>query len=159
MPAVKNNSSAKIRCGIKGAKKLSAATRISIRFSEVDSMSIVWHGNYAMYFEQAREAFGKKYGLEYLKIYFNGYYAPIVKLSFDYKKVLKYGDDVEVKITYVPTVSAKICYEYQVFAKSKSGNKILAAQGESMQVFTDLRHNLVLENPAFYESWKEKWLK
>jgi len=159
MPAVKNNRSAKIRCGIKGAKKLSAVTRISIRFSEVDSMSIVWHGNYAMYFEQAREAFGKKYGLEYLTIYFNGYYVPIVKLSFDYKRILKYGDDVEVKIIYVPTASAKICYEYQVFVKNKSGKKILAAQGESMQVFTDLRHNLVLENPAFYESWKEKWLK
>ena len=159
MPSVKKNSSAKIRCGIQGVKKISAITRICIRFNEVDSMSIVWHGNYAMYFEQAREAFGKKYGLGYLKIYDNGYYAPIVKLSFDYKKILKYGDDVEVKITYVPTASAKICYEYQVFVKNKSGKKILAAQGESMQVFTDLKHNLVLENPAFYESWKKKWLK
>lgn len=122
-------------------------------------MSIVWHGNYAMYFELAREAFGYKYGLEYLKIYGNGFYAPIVKLGFDYKSVLKYGDDVEVKIIYIPTASAKICYDYQVFKKTKNGRKILAATGESMQVFTDLEHNLVLENPAFYLTWKKKWLK
>ena len=46
-----------------------------------------------------------------------------------------------------------------MFVKSKTGKQVLAAQGESMQVFTDLKHNLVLENPAFYESWKKKWLK
>lgn len=30
-----------------------------IRFSEVDSMNVVWHGSYPLYFEDAREAFGK----------------------------------------------------------------------------------------------------
>ena len=45
---------------------LSAVRKIDIRFSEVDSMHVVWHGNYAKYFEDAREAFGEKYGLDYL---------------------------------------------------------------------------------------------
>jgi acyl-CoA thioester hydrolase len=159
MPIKKTIKRGTVRCGIPMAKRLSATAGIVVRFSEVDSMSIVWHGNYAMYFEQAREAFGKKYGLDYMKIYGNGYYAPIVKLNFEYKNIIKYGDDVEVKITYIPTASAKICYEYQVFEKIKGGKKILAATGESMQVFTDLNHNLVLENPPFYELWKKRVLK
>ena len=33
-------------------------TRIRVRFSEVDSMQIVWHGEYVRYFEDGREAFG-----------------------------------------------------------------------------------------------------
>ena len=37
---------------------LSAEKRIEIRFSEVDMMGVVWHGAYAKYLEDAREAFG-----------------------------------------------------------------------------------------------------
>ena len=43
--------------------KLTAQVEIPIRFSEVDSMGIVWHGSYAAYVEEAREAFGVKYNL------------------------------------------------------------------------------------------------
>ena len=31
---------------------------VDVRFSEVDSMGIVWHGNYVLYFEDARELRG-----------------------------------------------------------------------------------------------------
>ena len=37
---------------------LSVTKTLTIRFSEVDAMGIVWHGSYALYFEDAREAFG-----------------------------------------------------------------------------------------------------
>ena len=43
---------------------LSVTKPFEIRFSEVDSMGVVWHGHYVKYFEDAREAFGAKYGLE-----------------------------------------------------------------------------------------------
>ena len=41
-------------------------TEIRVRFSEVDSMGVVWHGNYLKYFEDGREAFGRKHGLGYV---------------------------------------------------------------------------------------------
>ena len=44
-----------------GMEELTAELDFKIRFSEVDSMNVVWHGSYALYFEDAREAFGKKY--------------------------------------------------------------------------------------------------
>ena len=47
---------------------LQAEKEIEIRFSEVDSMNIVWHGSYVLYLEDAREAFGKKYNLVRLPI-------------------------------------------------------------------------------------------
>lgn len=47
-------------------KELKASKKFAIRFSEVDSMNVVWHGSYPLYFEDAREAFGEKYGLEYM---------------------------------------------------------------------------------------------
>jgi acyl-CoA thioester hydrolase len=33
--------------------QLKTSNNISIRFSEVDSMNIVWHGSYVLYFEDA----------------------------------------------------------------------------------------------------------
>ena len=60
---------------------LRAEKEINIRFNEVDSMGIVWHGNYATYFEDAREVFGRLYHLEYLYIFEKGYFAPLVDLQ------------------------------------------------------------------------------
>ena len=62
-------------------KRLTAEKDFEVRFSEVDSMNIVWHGSYPLYFEDAREAFGAKYGLGYMTIFSNGYFAPLVELS------------------------------------------------------------------------------
>ena len=53
----------------KDMNSLKEAVRIQIRFSEVDALRMVWHGNYVQYMEDAREAFGRKYGLEYMHIY------------------------------------------------------------------------------------------
>ena len=42
---------------------LSTTIRVQVRFSEVDAIRMVWHGNYVRYMEDAREAFGREYGL------------------------------------------------------------------------------------------------
>ena len=69
---------------------LQTTKRVELRFNEVDSMGLVWHGHYAKFFEDAREEFGKKFGLGYLDIYDSGFYAPLVDLQFKYKKPLTY---------------------------------------------------------------------
>lgn len=136
-------------------KELSTTKTIDIRFSEVDSMQIVWHGNYMLYFEDAREAFGKAYDLEYLTIHSHGYYAPIVDISFQYKRPITYGMQPQIKITYRPTDAAKIIFDYEI---SNPADGTLLATGRSVQVFMDLQYQLVWSNPAFYEEWKNRWL-
>lgn len=135
--------------------KLSVTKSFDVRFSEVDSMCIVWHGNYMLYFEDAREAFGKEYGLDYLTIYGKGYYAPLVDVHFSYKKPIIYGMKPAVTITYKPTDAAKILFEYEI---RDTADGSLLATGDSMQVFMDLKYQLVWQTPEFYQQWKEKWL-
>jgi acyl-CoA thioester hydrolase len=134
--------------------KLSASKQFEIRFSEVDSMSVVWHGSYPLYFEDAREAFGAKYGLGYMTILSNGYYAPLVELSFKYKKPIVYGMKPCIVITYVPTESAKIVFDYEIIDENDGS---VLATGHSVQVFTDKEYQLVWDNPEFYRAWKAKW--
>lgn len=132
---------------------LTAEKIIDIRFSEVDSMGIVWHGSYAFYFEDAREVFGKKYGLEYLRIYDNGYYAPLTELHFNYKRPLKYQDRVRVVATYRPCDAAKIIFDYEIF--DLETNELMVT-GHSVQVFLDRDFQLVWNSPDFYVEWKRK---
>jgi len=93
-------------------KILQAEKEIEIRFSEVDSMNIVWHGSYVLYLEDAREAFGKKYNLEYLYIYDRGFYAPLVDMQLHYKTPLKYKDRAKIVIKFRNTDAAKLIFDY-----------------------------------------------
>ena len=135
--------------------ELSEEIEFKIRFSEVDSMNVVWHGSYPLYFEDAREAFGKKYDFGYMLIFDSGYYAPLVDLEFHYRKPIVYGMRPRIKITYRPTESAKIVFDYKIY---DSNDGCLLASGRSTQVFMDKDYKLVLYNPPFYEEWKKRWL-
>jgi len=132
---------------------LSAEVEIPIRFSEVDSLRIVWHGHYIQYFEDAREAFGAKYNFRYLEVYGKGYVMPIVKISCEYKRPLKYGDTAIVKADYIPTEAAKVIFKYEI--RSKASQELLAT-GESMQVFLDSDMNLMLTVPEYIQQWKKQ---
>ena len=86
---------------------LVALKEFEVRFSEVDSMGIVWHGSYAKYFEDGREEFGKKFGLGYMFIFRNGFYAPLVDLNFQFKKPLPYETKAVIETKYINTPAAK----------------------------------------------------
>ena len=147
-------ASAGLKIALRDDGPLSETLPLKIRFSEVDSMSVVWHGSYVKYFEDAREAFGARYGLGYMDIFGNGYYAPLVELDFKYRKPLLYGSKPEVTIFYRPTEAAKIVFDYEIRDTSDGS---LAATGHSVQVFMDKEYKLVWTNPPFYEEWKKRW--
>jgi acyl-CoA thioester hydrolase len=131
-----------------------ATVRVKVRFSEVDSMAVVWHGNYIHFFEDAREAFGEKYGITYMDVFANGFYTPLVSVHCDYKSPLRYGDEALVEIVYFDTLAAKIIFKYNI-SNLTTGN--LAATGETVQVFLSVNDNaLSLGIPPFFEKWKQK---
>jgi len=126
---------------------------ICVRFSEVDAMEFVWHGHYVSYFEDAREEFGRIYGLDYLTIAKHGYYVPLVNLDVSFKNPLTYGDTAIVEISYLPCETAKILFSYRVLSSDK---KTIIATGNSTQVFLDQEKNLVLYMPEFYVQWQKQ---
>lgn len=134
-------------------KKIVYKTAVSIRFSEVDSMGIVWHGHYVRLFEDAREDFGKNFGFGYLDVYKEGFVIPIVDVHCSYKQSLKYGDTAIIEITFLETLAAKIIYQYQIF---KEEDNSLVATGETTQVFVSSEEGLQLINPSFFTEWKLK---
>lgn len=132
---------------------LSVESQFEVRFSEVDMMSVVWHGAYPLYLEDAREAFGKRYGLSYERYISEEIFAPIVELTMNYKQPLRYGMRPTIKITYRPTEGAKIIFDYEIY-DPESGTVYLTAH--SVQVFMDREYKLMWYSPDFYTEWKKE---
>jgi acyl-CoA thioester hydrolase len=133
--------------------KLINRTTVKIRFSEVDSLRVVWHGHYLRYFEDGREAFGNQYGFGYLDFYQQELLIPVVEINCSYKKPLAYGDEIIIETEFINTAAAKIIFEYKIFKKEDNSP---VATGRSIQVFLSTDGELMLTNPGFFAEWKKK---
>lgn len=135
------------------SERLIDVTEVKVRFGEVDSMSIVWHGNYVKYLEEGRESFGQHFGISYLEIYSHNMMAPVVNMNIDYKKQVQYGDSVVVETEFVDTAAAKIQFKYRLFRKSDGD---LVATAQTTQVFITLEREMLLYPPPFALEWKKR---
>lgn len=131
---------------------------ITVRFSEVDAMMVVWHGEYIRYFEDGRESFGKHYdGLKYMDIFNSGYLAPMVDLNCQYKQPLTFGEEAIIETRFIDSPAAKIQFDYTIY---RASDNTVAATGSSVQVFINGKtRELELSSPQFYLDWKKRWIK
>lgn len=131
-------------------EKLTMSYKFRVRFNETDPLGIVWHGNYIKYFEDGREAFGRKYGISYLDVQAAGYTTPIVKSTCEHKKSLRYGETGRIETALVDTPAAKMIFLFKIYNEQNE----LVCTGETTQVFVDDKGDLSLTYPDFFEKWK-----
>lgn len=131
---------------------LTVSKTVEVRFNEVDSLRIVWHGHYITYFEDGREAFGKQHGLDYLTVEASGYTTPIVKSVCEHKLPLRYGESFRIETTFVDTPTAKLIFRYKIF----NSEERLVCTGETVQVFLGQDDQMILNTPDFVLDWKKK---
>jgi acyl-CoA thioester hydrolase len=117
--------------------------RITVRFNEVDSMRVVWHGNYVAYCESAREMFLEKRGLGYLAMDELGCMAPVVRMQLEYLAPAKGGDVLEVTCAHIPGGEPKLECFYEI--RNQAG--VLLCVAESCQVFVDRQGQVFLSAP------------
>ncbi len=129
-------------------------TETRVRFSEVDALGIVWHGNFLKYLEDGRESFGRRYNLGYFDVFEHGFLIPIVKMEIDFKVQVKYGEEIVIETTYINSDAAKIIFNYRIFRKS---DNVVVLAAISTQVFVNKSGELELANPGFYLEWKRKY--
>ena len=134
--------------------ELSVNLDFTVPFYDLDAIQLVWHGNYVKYMENAREAFGEKYGFEYLHIFNSGYTAPMVDMHIKYRNSARIGDKLNIKITYVPTKAAKLVFQY-IITRPKDNAVIIEA--DTTQLFVSRSGVFELSNPDFLVEWKKRW--
>lgn len=126
--------------------------RVRVRFSEVDPIRMVWHGNYVKYMEDAREAFGRKWGLSYMLIFDSGYYAPVYDMHLRYLASATVDDELDIKIVWRRKPGAKICFDYEI---RRVRDNALVLEASTIQLFTTRDGELETSEPEFYRHWKE----
>ena len=125
-----------------------------VRFEEVDSMGIVWHGRYIGYFEEARVALGNKYDVSYSDFIRNQIPVPIRQVSVDHLEPLFFEDMIEIEAILHWTEAARINFEYKI---RKNDNVVCT--GHTIQLMLDTNFELLLAPPSFYMDFMEKWKK
>ena len=75
---------------------ISADISIKSQFYDLDPMGIVWHGNYARFFEQARCALLDKLDYNYQQMDDSGYAWPIVDMRIKYVRPIRFPQEVTV---------------------------------------------------------------
>ena len=107
---------------------------VRVRYAETDQMGVVYHGNYAQYFEMGRVEWLRNMGVSYKWMEGNGVMLPVVSLSMDYKKPARYDDLLTVKTIFKSQTSVKIEFDYEIY--NEKGE--LLTIGYSMLVFVNM---------------------
>lgn len=86
-----------------------------IRYAETDQMGIVHHSNYLLYMEQARIEWLEKKGVNYAKLEEQGIMLPVFNITIDYKRPLKFGEEVRVVVKRGDMYGVRIGFDYKLY--------------------------------------------
>jgi acyl-CoA thioester hydrolase len=91
----------------------SHTSKVKVRYGETDQMGVVYHGNYAQYFEIGRLEWLESLGISYKEMEKEGVILPVVSLEVSFKKPAYYDDVLSIKTTLIksPNISIEFAYE------------------------------------------------
>lgn len=110
-------------------------TQFRVRYSETDQMQVVYHGNYAQYFEVGRVEWLRNIGISYKWMEENGIMLPVVSLTMNYKKPARYDELLTLKTILKNQSTVKIEFDYELY---NEGGELLTT-GNSILVFVDMK--------------------
>ena len=110
---------------------VTAAIQHRVTFSEVDAVGAVHHACAAVWFEQSREAYYRKFGIDFVRLSKAGYYLAVRKLEIQYDAFISYDDVLEVTcaLTMIGRVHLDLHYRVDDLTTGK-----LAVRGKSNMV-------------------------
>ena len=118
---------------------------LRVRYAETDQMGVVYHGNYAQYFEMGRVEWLRNLGISYKWMEENGVMLPVVSLQMNYKKPARYDDLLHVKTILKSQTSVKIEFDYEIYNEQND----LLTTGYSMLVFVDMKTGRPIVPPSY----------
>ena len=123
--------------------KITTETQVRVRYGETDQMGVVYHGNYAQYFEIARIEWLEALGFSYKKMEFDGIMLPVVSLSTQFKNPAKFDDVLTIKTSLKKVPTVKIEFEYELF--NEQG--VLLTTGNTILVFVSAKTRRPIKCP------------
>ncbi|WP_243472368.1 acyl-CoA thioesterase [Winogradskyella sp. MH6] len=120
-------------------------TKIRVRYGETDQMGVVYHANYAVYFEVGRTEWLREFGLSYSAMEAEGIMLPVISLHINYKNSARYDDVLKVKTRLKKMPTASIEFDYEL--TNEKGE--LLATGNTILAFIDAKRNRPTRCPKY----------
>ncbi|MFN7990494.1 MAG: thioesterase family protein [Thermoanaerobaculia bacterium] len=117
---------------------------LDVRFPEVDAYRVVWHGNYVLYCEVARNALCGAAGFTPAEALAYGYRVPITRFEVNLRRPARLDDRLEVSCTLRPPATAKLEMDYEL---RRLPDRLLLATGVTQQVILSPGDELLLTFP------------
>jgi acyl-CoA thioester hydrolase len=127
-------------------------TQIRVRYSETDQMRVVYHGNYAQYFEIGRVEWLRNNGISYKWMEDNGIMLPVVSLTINFKKPARYDELLILKTILKSQSTVKIEFDYELY--NEAGELLTIAN--SILVFVDMKSGKPIAPPTYISELLKK---
>jgi len=124
-------------------KKIITETKVRVRYGETDQMGVVYHGNYAQYFEVARIEWLEALGFSYKKMELEGVMLPVISLHTEFKGSAKFDDVLTIKTSLKNTPNVKIEFDYQLY--NEQG--VLLTTGSTVLAFISAKTRRIIRCP------------
>ena len=85
-----------------------------VHYYETDQMGIVHHSNYIRWFEEAREDFIARNGIDYVDVEARGFLLAVIRAECRYKTPAKYGDTVEITTHLRRFNGVRVVHTYEI---------------------------------------------
>ncbi|RUL52153.1 acyl-CoA thioesterase [Lysinibacillus antri] len=102
--------------------------QIEIRYAETDQMGVVYHANYLIWMEIGRTKLISDLGYNYAGLEEQGYISPVLDVSVQYKKAMRYGQVATVRTWVESHSKLRTTYGYEILHEDGS----LAAVGKTL---------------------------
>lgn len=132
---------------------LTVSVKRTVRFEEVDAVRYMWHGRYASWLEDGREALGQKYGLSYLNFLDHGVIVPLKLFHLDFQHPLRYGQTYTIHAELLYNEAAALDFQYSI----TSDDGLVTTTASTTQLMLDIDGGLRIDPPDFYKQFCERW--
>lgn len=97
---------------------------IRVRYAETDTMGVVYHSNFLVYFEIGRTDYFRELGFTYKEMESSNVYMPVTECFCRYILPAHYDDELEIRTKFATLSRLRFKFDYEVVRMSDS--KILA---------------------------------
>lgn len=129
-------------------------TPIKVRFNEVDSYKVAWHGHYVAWMEAGRNELAGRFGLNAEQIDSLGYLAPVVALELQFKRPARFDEELRVMTSVRRTKTATLEFVCTILG----ADGIICAEGKTVHVLTDRNGILQYRLPPDIEARLEEMM-
>lgn len=118
-------------------------TRVRVRFNEVDSYQVAWHGHYVAWMEIGRNDLAGRFDLDADQVAAAGFLAPVVALELKYKRPARFNEELRGMTSVRRTETATLEFLCEILGP----DGVQRASGRAVLVLTDRNGTLQYSAP------------